>query len=297
MRDTFGRYLGNFVSDFQTAFGYPVNYLSMQNEPDINVSYDSCVYTAAEYAATAPYVNTYVPASVFLLSPETSAFDNTYYQTVLSAAGAEFDFGCMHSYGSAGGAIAAANRAQKPIWQTEFSILSDTDGGAVDAASLIKNFAEDTNDGDASVWFWWQLAGSQLNENDAEQLIIHNGAWDPWTPYTSFTLVKKWYVFRDMTVNIQAGAVNRNTISSAAYLKGAAFRNPTGKFVVVLSSGAKTSLPLTLTIDELAGSGNVAFTQYRTDNSANSAASTVTVSNGVLNSSVPTKTSLILVQN
>jgi O-glycosyl hydrolase len=41
MRDTFGRYLGNFVSDFQTAFGYPVNYLSMQNEPDINVSYDS----------------------------------------------------------------------------------------------------------------------------------------------------------------------------------------------------------------------------------------------------------------
>lgn len=28
MRDTFGRYVGNFVNDFQTAFGYPVNYLN-----------------------------------------------------------------------------------------------------------------------------------------------------------------------------------------------------------------------------------------------------------------------------
>ena len=86
----------------------------------------------------------------------------------------------------------------------------------MDAATLVKNFAEDANDGDVAVWFWWQIAGSQLNENDGEQLLIHNGAWNPWTPYTSFTLLKKWYVFRDLTVNIQPGAVNRNTISSAA---------------------------------------------------------------------------------
>ncbi len=142
-----------------------------------------------------------------------------------------------------------------------------------------------------------KLAGSQLNENDGELLIIHNGAWNPWTPYTSFTLLKKWHVFRDMTMNITPGAVNRSTLSSAAYLKGAGFRNPNGKFVIVLSSTAKTSLPATITVDELAGTGAVAFTQYRTDTSANSVASTITFNNGSATLSVPTKTSLVLVQN
>jgi glucuronoarabinoxylan endo-1,4-beta-xylanase len=171
---SYAAYLKSFV-EFMASSGAPIYALSIQNEPDISVLYESCSWNASQMLAfvknNAPVVGTRI------IIPESFNFDRTLSDPILndSVAASHVSIIGGHIYGGGftgflwslyqsvvggghvgGGGLTAYSLAisrGKELWMTEH-LVTDTSWSAV--LGTAKEIHDCLNDG-MSAYLWWYI--------------------------------------------------------------------------------------------------------------------------------------------
>ncbi len=163
----YATYLEDFVTYFNTNAGFNLYAISMQNEPEENVTYESCVWTPEEMdtwvANNAPTI-TSDPYSTKLIMPESDVFNPVDAAATLNDPDAEGHVSIIggHIYGGPPTAPYSipAGDTPKELWMTEFGPLSSAQLTFVQA---LVPYAVDLHDslvnGQLNAYVWWGAFG------------------------------------------------------------------------------------------------------------------------------------------
>lgn len=155
----YGAYVA-FLNDFATHMasqGAPLAVISLQNEPDYQVTYESCDWTPAEILA---FSRDYAAGlNVPYMIPESFNFNPASADPTLQDPGAaqNVDFIGGHLYGSSVRDYPLARQLGKPIWMTEFLINDQTMATALETAQQITDCL---TVGNMSAYIWWKTTGN-----------------------------------------------------------------------------------------------------------------------------------------
>jgi O-glycosyl hydrolase len=280
-RDAFGVYLAEFAKQYKAKYGWPIDYISPQNEPNLDLLYDSCMYTPDEYvqmvkAVDAKFAN-YGNAETKIMGPELSWPGGDYTEYVNNNAGRSLDLLCMHGYGNAWnddlGDVPYSARTSKPFFQTEFNYNWNVVDTPEQSGHLGNTFCGDVNNGNAGAWFFWQGV-QEPDSNPGEGLILATGSYktNPVTKISGFTRTRRYYAFQSLTQTVRPGAIAR-WVNVGSYLDGGngnvkacALKNSNGKWAIIIGNRTgNTYNSMSIMVDELASSGTVNFTAHATD--------------------------------
>jgi len=150
--DDFAAYLKSFA-DYMAGNGVPIHSISVQNEPDVSVSYESCDYTAEEMLK---FMKENAPAvGVPVCAPESFHFAKSMSDPILndSVATAHTAYISGHIYGGGLESYPLAAEKGKEIWITEHLVL-DTEWNAVLGTG---KEIHDCMVAGMSAYIWWYI--------------------------------------------------------------------------------------------------------------------------------------------
>ena len=288
-----------WLNNAKAQLGFEAQVESVQNEPNMRVTYDSCEWTTTE-------MNTFVanhlkPAlassglSARIMAPEVSFysnFDNAWGFPLLNDPGmrAAVSIVATHGYGRTDNFSTPCNSCaqyNKPIWQTEDSNLDGRYNGSIDdGLTWSTEINKALNGGRFSAWFYWWVM--TLN-NDNQGLINANISTD------SFQVPKRLYVVGQFSRFIRPNSVLLLSTSSDATLQVTAVRPASGAVAVVLANTGKTSHTITVNLSGLSNPP-ASVTPYRTSATENQAQlSALGVFSGAFTITVPAKSVVTVV--
>ena len=206
-------YLNDFAG-FMASNGAPLKVISIQNEPDWNASYDSCVWTATQLQTFCHNVAGLITNAPVMM-PESLNYNHSMSDPTLNdpvaAANVDIIGGHLYGNGDAGAAIVDypnAHNKGKPTWMTEFLVNDQTIGTAITTAKQIHDCL---TIGNMSAYIWWKAYG------DANGLVNASGV----PQKRGFVLGQwSWFVrpndYRIGVTNVGPGFVSayKNTNSS-----------------------------------------------------------------------------------
>jgi glucuronoarabinoxylan endo-1,4-beta-xylanase len=154
----YAAYLESFVT-YMANGGVNLYGISMQNEPDANVQYDSCAWTPKQ-------MDTWVAnnASVLttkLIMPESQSFNQNYSDPALSDLNAVGNIGIIagHLYGVSPTYYANAVNAGKEVWMTEHYLNPAGAQPAIgDALQVALEIHQSMTVADYNAYVWWWVA-------------------------------------------------------------------------------------------------------------------------------------------
>ena len=159
----YAAYLRSFA-DYMKGQDAEVDVISIQNEPDYEVSYESCEWTPTKLRDFAREHAPQIGAKV--LASESYRFDHAYTNAILNdeLATANTDYIGGHIYGSGLSAYPLAEQKGKEIWMTEH-LLNDAwpkDGKSATTTPVAETmaFAKEINDCMSAgfhAYIWWYL--------------------------------------------------------------------------------------------------------------------------------------------
>lgn len=292
-----------WLQNWKTATGSEVNAESLQNEPDENVSYDSCTYTTAQINSVStgylvPAMRNAGLTSLYTV-PEPAIYGGTSYyasnwaNAILSDSvmASEVSFMSTHGYGqlqNLAQPCTVCKQFGKEIWQTEVMNSKGTYSGSMsEAQTWSTSIYQALNKGGFSAWFyWWAMNYS----NDNGGLINYNN-----TTFT-YQIPKRVYVIGNFSRFIRPGSKLVSSISSSSALESTAALPTTGKLALVLSNTSSGSMTVTVTLQN-AGTLPSTVTPYLTTSTQNQAPQTaVPVSiNGTFTVTIPSHSVMTLV--
>ncbi len=156
----YAAHLKSFV-DFMASNSVPLYAVSVQNEPDIQVNYESCDWNATEMVKFIGEHGNSVGTR--LIAPESFQFIPTIANAILndSAATANLDIIGGHIYGGGRSPYPLAAEKGKELWMTEYLINSPGSGpdmdtslkGAIATAASI----HDVMNAGMNAYIWWYI--------------------------------------------------------------------------------------------------------------------------------------------
>ncbi len=166
----YANYLEDFVTFFNTTDTFHLYAISMQNEPEENVDYESCVWTPAQMDAWVAGDASTVTSDAYstkLIMPESDDFNPVDASTTLSDPNAEGLVSIVggHIYQILfGGSITPysipAGDSPKELWMTEFGPLSTA---APSWSQALTTYAESIHNamvtGQYNAYVWWGAFG------------------------------------------------------------------------------------------------------------------------------------------
>ena len=163
----YATYLEDFVGFFNTNAGFNLYAISMQNEPDANVTYESCVWTPQQmdaWVASSAATITSDPYSTKLIMPESESFNPAYAAPTLSDPTAEGLVSIIggHLYGATPAPYSIpAGDTPKELWMTEFGPLSSAQLTFAQALSPYGvSIHNSMVNGQYSAYVWWGAFGN-----------------------------------------------------------------------------------------------------------------------------------------
>ncbi len=265
--DAYGSYV-NYLNQFlstMAANGAPVAVISLQNEPDITVTYESASWTAEQFRIFSRDFAGGINAPVMM--PESFRFDQAMSNATLNdaAAAANVDYVGGHLYGATIQDYPLARTRGKPIWQTEFLINDQTIGSALATAEQVNACL---TVGNMSAYIWWKTIGN------ANGLLNASGVAQ-----------KRGYVMGQFSRFVRPGD-NRIDATSGGGLGVSAFRNAsTGRFAIVVVNNTTAARTQTFAVRNMA---TQSVTPWITSPGLSLAQQgTVTVSNGAFSYGIP----------
>jgi glucuronoarabinoxylan endo-1,4-beta-xylanase len=270
----YANYLDSFAA-YMNANGASLYAISVQNEPDISVTYESCDWTAQQIF---DFVKNNASAikNTRLIASESFHFDQSYTDAILndSTAASHLSIVGGHIYGGGLASYPLAVSKGKEVWMTEHLDTSTDWNGALNTA---KEISDCMGVAGFSVYNWWYLKRSYgpIDEND-----------NP---------TKRGFVMAQFSKFIRPGAqrigIPYNQTNSA-YLT--AYKNGTGLVIVAVNTGA-TVVNQPFSID---GSSPSSFTPYITSATLSlSSQSSVSVTGGKFSYPLPPQSITTLVSN
>ncbi len=277
---TYAAYLKSFA-DTMAAHGVTVNAISVQNEPDFNASYQSCLWTATQFDT---FMKTDAPLiGVPIFMPESATFSHQLSDSTLNdpAAAANVAFIGGHIYGDVdkNGSVTSAVQYPlalqkgKELWMTEYLINSgnppaynslDTGwAGAIQTAKTIN----DCMSYNMSAYVWWYI-------------VRYYGPIDDGSLNSSNTgkVTHKGYVMSQFARFVRPGFYRVSaTTSPTSNVYVTAYKDGAKVVIVALNMGSNAvTLPFALQ-----GGTASSFTPYVTSSTKNCVqGSALNVSNG-----------------
>jgi len=160
--DDYAAHLKSFV-DYMSDNGAPLYAISVQNEPDVRVSYESCDWNAAQMVKfikeNAPTIGTKI------IAPESYRFRRKISDPILndSAACANLDILGGHIYGGGRTPYPLAEEKGKEVWMTEYLINSGSPPANLDidigwtGAMMTAESINDCMNANMSTYVWWYI--------------------------------------------------------------------------------------------------------------------------------------------
>jgi glucuronoarabinoxylan endo-1,4-beta-xylanase len=276
----FAQFLAGFVS-YMKGQGVPIYAVSSQNEPDANVTYESCLYTGPQLAS---FVGTYMgPAlansNVKIMSPETQNWcgfpsfesailgnaDATKYTSIIAT----------HEYGCSPKAYPEIAQAGKEFWETEIydTATNTADPGMPSALRVAKLIHDAMTIASMNAWhYWWVYPAS-----------ADNGAlWDKGTNAPS----KRLWVEGNFARFVRPGFVRVGTTGTVpAGVSLSAYKNPSNGTVTIVAINTNPgTTPLSLFVS---GAAPCSMTPWVTSSSDSLGAKTaISVSNSHFNATL-----------
>ena len=140
-------------ADCMSSNGVPLYAISIQNEPDVRVSYESCDWNASEMLR---FVKENAPSiGIKIIAPESYNFNHTISDAILNdpVAAANVSIIGGHIYGGGLAPYPLAVSRRKEVWMTEHLVVNTDWPGALATALEINNCM---NAG-MSVYLWWYI--------------------------------------------------------------------------------------------------------------------------------------------
>ncbi len=150
--DDFAAHLDSFA-DYMAENDAPIYAISVQNEPDVNVTYESCDWNASQMVK---FIKENAPSiGVKVMAPESADFDKQLSDPILnnSAACANLDIVSGHIYGGGLESYPLAESKGKEVWMTEHLVL-ETSWPAVLATGSDMNNCMLSG---MSAYIWWYI--------------------------------------------------------------------------------------------------------------------------------------------
>jgi O-glycosyl hydrolase len=217
----FVSHLNSFL-DAMSANGSPVSVISLQNEPDINVTYESASWTAAQFQT---FCRDYAGAiNAPVMMPESFQFNQAVSDLTLNdpAAAANIDYIGGHLYGAGVRDYPLAHSLGKQTWMTEYLINDQTISSAINTAEQISDCL---TVGAMSAYIWWKTIGN------ANGLLDASGAPQ-----------RRGFVMGQFSRFVRPGDFRVDVSANNGPLNISAFKDPvTGRFAIVVVNN--TTLP------------------------------------------------------
>ena len=255
-------YLESFASYF-AANGAPLYAISIQNEPDANVTYESCSWNGASidnWVASLTASGATNPITTRLMIPESQSFTTSYSDTALNDPNALANISIIagHLYGASPTFYANAVNKGKEVWQTEHYLTPAASQPAISDAILASREIHDSLvTGQYNAYLWWWL----IDWNPGNG-VTNDGLIDTNNNPTYFG-----YALGQFARFIQPGYV-RTDVTPASPLSGvyiSAYSNSSPAHFVIVAINTNTSpvsQPFTL-----ANGAVTSLTPYQTTSS------------------------------
>jgi len=271
----YANYLNLFTAYLANG-GVTLYAISMQNEPDANVTYESCVWTGAT-------MDTWVAnnASVLttkLMMPESESFITGLSDPALDDPDAVNHISIIagHLYGTSPSYYTNAENKGKEVWETEHYLTPSGSQPAIgDAIAAAEEVHNSMTVGFYNAYLWWWVAD-----------------WNPGGGVTNYGLVDTnnnptyyGYALAQFSKFVRPGSVRVSaTASPSSGVFVSAYQGSSNSAIVAINSnGAATSLPVTI---EGLSVGSV--TPYQTTSAGGLVQqSAVAVTNGSFTYSLP----------
>ena len=240
----FAAYLNSFA-DYMSTNGAPIYAISVQNEPDVSVTYESCDYNPSQMLKFVQENGSSINTKV--IAPESFHFNTSYSDLLLNDSSAleNFDILGGHIYGGGLQPIPSAEREGKEIWMTEHL---DTDTTWAHVLATGKEINDCMNAG-MSAYVWWYIVRFYGPIDENGNVTKRGYIMSQYSKYIRPGFKKVW-----ATQNPQSG------VSLTAFTNGT-------KLVVVAVNESSASIAQTI---NLPNASFTKFTPYVTSQTKNS---------------------------
>jgi len=298
----YATYLEDFVSFFNTTNSPQHLYaISMQNEPEENVSYESSVWTPQQmdtWIAGNASTITSDPYSTKLIMPESDSFNPVDSATALGDTNAQGLISIIggHLYGVQPAPFSIpSGDSPKEIWMTEFGPLSTT---TLTWAQALTTYGESIHNsmvtGQYNAYVYWGLfgasAGTCATSAGTCGLVDDAGSVQP-----------MGYVMGQYSKFIQPGYVRVSATAtpvSGVYVSAYSNGSPAHYVIVAINSNTTpASLSFVLNLNGSTDTSVTSLTPYQSTSAAGLAAQTaVTVTSGQFSYTLPAQSIVTFVQ-
>ena len=162
----YATYLEDFVNFFNTNAGFNLYAISMQNEPDFNATYESCLWSPQQmdtWVANNASTITSAPYQTKLIMPESESFSTAQASPTLNDLNAQGQVSIIggHLYGVSPAPYSIpAGDSPKELWMTEFGPLSGTQLTFAQALSPYGlSIHNSLVNGQYNAYVWWGMFG------------------------------------------------------------------------------------------------------------------------------------------
>jgi O-glycosyl hydrolase len=233
----------NSFADYVSSNGASLYAISLQNEPDVQVTYESCDWTPEEMIN---FLINHGPefGSVKLIVAESYNFDKSMTDPILNNAEAESQVDIIggHIYGGGLSDYLLARSKGKEVWMTEHGENTTTWSAALETGKEI----HDCMVANFNAYIWWYIRRSYGP-------IIESG-----------NISKRGYVMSHYAKFVRPGFTRVDaTTSPAANIHVTAFKNGTDAVIVVINRNSSSG-----NLEFILQNGTVtSFTKYTTSGS------------------------------
>jgi glucuronoarabinoxylan endo-1,4-beta-xylanase len=168
--------LAGYVANMKNAYGISIYAISVQNEPDVSTSYESCVWTAQQIHDFVPFLSAALAASnvasTKIILPEDEAWQTNLYYAAMSdpSVAADVSIVACHDYdGSPPSDVPTAlptyANPNAALWETEVSAYNPFDGSITNALYWAQRVHLFMTEGQVNAFhFWWLIPYNPDNE-------------------------------------------------------------------------------------------------------------------------------------
>ena len=157
--------LAKYVANLKTSHGIQLHALSIQNEPDMSIWYESCIWTAQQFHDFLPYLDAALTASnvgsTKIMLPESMHWQFSHATNAMNDATTSnlVDILAGHNYGSSAAPVTQfGTPCPKTLWETEHYFGSDD--GITNGLALAEEIHSFMTVAEANAYHYWWLTGS-----------------------------------------------------------------------------------------------------------------------------------------
>jgi O-Glycosyl hydrolase len=235
-------------ADYMAAHGAPLYAISLQNEPDARVTYESCIWNATQFLNFTK--NNAASIGIKVIMPEGQNFVHALSDSTLNDSTAAVNVSIIagHLYGGGLASYPLATSKGKELWMTEYLSLDTTWSGVLATGQQIN----DCMKAGMNAYVWWYIIRyyGPINE--------------------SGIVTKRGYVMSQYSKFVRPGFTRVYTASNVVRgpsISFTAYRN-NSQLVIVAVNPSSSSTMQTFNIPRLTG-GSAVFTPYVTSATKN----------------------------